>query len=112
MNNQIKIAGQDNVSIISSSWCANRSGICLSFAISIQVMSIDEIQEFGKQFVKAVKQSYGNFIDEYFYAKTDSPIVSATPDGQIIMLWSFQGQDDKRTRQGLKEYKIEQIKYN
>jgi hypothetical protein len=32
---KIKIASNDNVAIIDSSWCINRSGICLSFAIPI-----------------------------------------------------------------------------
>lgn len=108
----MKIAGSENYSIISSTWCTNRSGIVLSFAIPIQVMSIDEIKEFGKQFIKAIEQSYEELLKEYFYAKTETPIISATHGGEIIMLWSFQGDDNKKTREQLKQYKIDQIKYN
>lgn len=109
---KLKIAGETNYSIISSSWCFNRSGIALSFAISIDVMSVDEIKQFGKEFVRAVKQSYGSLIDEYFYAKTETPVIAATPQGEIIMLWSFQGEDNKQTKEKLKQSKIEEIKYN
>jgi hypothetical protein len=31
----MKIAGSENYSVISSTWCTNRSGIVLSFAIPI-----------------------------------------------------------------------------
>lgn len=108
----MKTAGNENYSIISSTWCVNRSGIILSFAIPIQVMSIDEIKEFGKQFIKAIEQPYKALLDEYFYAKTETPIISATNGGEIIMLWSFQGNDNKRTREQLKQYNIDYINYN
>lgn len=104
-------AGQDNVSIISSSWCSNRSGICLSFAISIEVMSLDEIEQFGKQFVKAVNASYKDLLKNYFYAKTQTPVICSTDKGQIIMLWSFQGDDDKELKQLLKQNGIKEIQY-
>lgn len=109
---KIKIASNDNVAIIDSSWCINRSGICLSFAIPIQVMSVDEIQDYGKEFMKAVNASHKNLIQHYFYAKTDTPIIAATSQGEIIMMWSFQGDNNKETKQELKNNNIKQINYD
>ena len=108
---KIKTAS-DNTAIIDSSWCFNRSGICLSFAISIQVMSIDEIKDFGKEFMKAVNAAHKNLLQHYFYAKTDTPIIAATPQGEIIMMWSFQGDDNKETKKELQNHNIKRIDYN
>lgn len=109
---KIKCASSENVAIIDSSWCINRAGVCLSFAIPIQVMSIDELKDYGKEFVKAINASHKDLITQYFYAKTDTPIVAATPQGEIIMMWSFQGDDNKETKQKLKEHNIKQINYD
>lgn len=109
---KIKVAGEQNVAIISSSWCVNRSGICLSFAIPIEVLSITQIEQYGKEFMRAVNQSYQELLEEYFYEKTDSPIISATSGGQIIMMWSFQGDNNKNTKERLQSFNIKQIKYN
>lgn len=109
---KVKVAGEENYAIINSSWCVNRAGITLSFAIPIQVMSVSEINDYGKEFVKAVNKSYQDLLKEYFYAKTETPIVTATPDGEIIMMWSFQGQDNKQTKSALKKLNIHEINYN
>ena len=37
----------DNVDVIHSAWCRNRSGVCLSFAIPVNVMSVTEINAYG-----------------------------------------------------------------
>ena len=105
-------AKEDNVAIIDSSWCVNRSGICLSFAIPIDVMSIDEIEMFGKEFMKAVDTSYKSMLQSYFYAKTDTPIITATHQGEIIMMWCFQGDNNKATKQILKDNNIKEIIYD
>lgn len=102
----------DNVDVISSSWCHNRSGVCLSFAIPTQVMSIEEIKVYGDEFVRAVKESYGRMIKDFFYAKTDTPIITATNSGELIMMWSFQGDDDDNTIHALKDAGIKEIKYD
>lgn len=105
--------GEDeNVSVISSSWCRTKAGICLTFGISIEVLSVDEISEFGKEFVKAVKKSYGKMLKEYFYPKSESPLVSPTPKGEIIMIWTFLGNDDEETERLLSEEGIEEIDFN
>ena len=107
-----RYASEDNVSIIDSSWCFNRSGICLSFAIPIQVMSVDEIEIYGKEFMKAVNLSYKSMIQSYFYAKTETPIITATHQGEIIMMWCFQGDDNKETRNVLINNDIKEITYD
>jgi len=58
-------------------------------------MSVDEIEIYGKEFMKAVNLSYKSMIQSYFYAKTETPIITATHQGEIIMMWSFQGDDNK-----------------
>lgn len=110
----IRISGgeDDNVAIISASWTKVKNGICLNFGIAMDVLSVDEISDFGNEFVKAVKQSYGSMLDELFYAKSESPLVSATPKGGIIMIWSFQGNDDAETKKALKNHKVKEIEYN
>ena len=105
-------ASEDNVAIIDSSWCFNRSGICLSFAIPIQVMSVDEIEIYGKEFMKAVNLSYKSIIQSYFYAKNETPIITATHQGEIIMMWSFQGDDNKQTKKALADNDIKEIIYD
>lgn len=105
-------ANNDNVSVIDSSWCLNRSGICLSFAISIDVMSIDEIDDFSKEFVKAINLSYKDMLNTYFYCKTETPIITATHQGEIIMMWSFQGDNNKETKKILKDNNIKEIIYD
>ena len=109
---KVKVAGEENYAIINSSWCVNRAGITLSFAISIQAMSVNDLNDYGKEFVKAVNKSYQDLLKEYFYAKTETPIVTATPDGEIIMMWSFQGQESDEIKNELKKYKIKQINYD
>lgn len=101
----------ENISVISSAWCKNRSGVCLSFAINIDAMSITEIKEYGDEFIEAVKRSYKNILHDHFYAKTDTPVVSSTVKGEIIMMWSFQGDDDEGTISALKSAGIKEIKY-
>ena len=103
---------EDNVDVIHSAWCHNRNGVCLSFAIPIQVMSVTEIKAFGDEFVRAVKESYNRLIKDYFYAKTDTPIISATDRGELIMMWSFQGDDDDSTIHALKDAGIKEVKYD
>lgn len=105
-------SGDENVSMISSSWCRTKAGICLTFGISIEVLSVDEIAEFGKEFVRAVKKSYGKMLKEHFYSKSDSPLVSPTPKGEIIMIWTFVGNDDKETEKMLLDEGIEEIEYD
>lgn len=102
---------EDNVDVIHSAWCHNRSGVCLSFAIPIQVMNITEIKTFGDEFVRAVKESYKRLIKDHFYAKTETPIVSSTDRGELIMMWSFQGDDDDSTIHALKDAGIKEVKY-
>ena len=41
----------DNVDVIHSAWCRNRSGVCLSFAIPVNVMSVTEINTYVQEFV-------------------------------------------------------------
>lgn len=106
------ICASNNTAIIDSSWCVNRSGICLSFAIPVEVMSITEIEDFGKEFMKAVNLSYKSVLKTYFYAKTETPIITATHQGEMIMMWSFQGDNNKETRQVLSENNIKEIIYD
>ena len=40
MEKIIRVATKEQTAVIDSSWCFNRSGICLSFAIPIEVMNI------------------------------------------------------------------------
>lgn len=102
----------DNVEIISSAWCQNRSGVCLSFAIRINVMSMTEIKAFGDEFIRAVKASYKRLIQDYFYAKTDTPLISSTDRGELIMIWSFQGNDDTATKNALRSAGIKKVDYD
>ena len=100
---------EDNVTLISSAWCRNRTGICLSFAVPMEVMDVDEISEFGEMFVDAVKASYGTMLSQLFGAKSAKPLVCATDGGELIMLWSFQGEDDDKTLEALDEAMVSQI---
>lgn len=100
----------DNVSVISSAWCRNRSGVCLSFAITMDVMDVDEIDQFCKLFIDAVNASYRSLVEQYFSPKSTKPLVCATDSGELIMLWSFQGDDDKATVEALKDASILEIK--
>ncbi len=102
-------ADDDNVTVISSSWCRTKSGIILSFAVPMDVLDVDEIVDYGKEFERAVKASYKDLLNEWFAAKTGAPVVAATPGGELIMLWSFQGEDDKETERAVKEAEIEEI---
>lgn len=101
----------ENVDIINSSWCRNNSGICLSFAIPVQVMSVTEFNAYGDEFVKAVKASYKKLISDFFYAKTDTPVISSTDRGEMIMIWSFQGNDNDSTVHALRDAGIMEVKY-
>lgn len=103
---------EDNVDVIQSSWCRNRSGVCLSFAIPVDVMSVDEIKAYGDEFVKAVNQSYKRLIEDHFYAKTDTPIIASTNHGEMLMMWSFQGGGDDGTVHALKDAGIKEVKYD
>lgn len=102
----------DNVDIISSAWCHNRSGVCLSFAIRMDVLTVTEIKAYGDEFVRAVKASYKTLIKDYFYAKTETPLVSATDRGELIMIWSFQGEDNDTTLHALRSAGIKEVKYD
>ena len=96
---------------ISSSWCINRSGICLSFAIPVQVLSINELTDYGREFVKVINSTYKSLLKN-FIAKSDTPLISATPSGEIIMIWSFQAEESNELKKELKEYKIPKIEYD
>ena len=102
----------DNVDVISSAWCYNRSGVCLSFAIPVQVMSVTEIKAYGDEFMRAVKESYKKLLKDYFYAKSDTPILTSIDSGELIMMWSFQGGDDNTTVHALKDAGIKEVKYD
>ena len=102
----------DNVEVISSAWCYNRSGVCVSFAIPVQVMSVTEIKAYGDEFVRAVKASYKTLLKNFFYSKTDTPVISSTDRGEMIMIWSFQGNDDDETVRALKDAGIKEVKYD
>ena len=102
---------EDNVDVIHSAWCRNRSGVCLSFAIPVNVMSVTEITAYGEEFVRAVQASYKKLLKDYFYSKTDTPIISAADNGEMIMMWSFQGGDDDSTLHALKDAGIKEVKY-
>ena len=108
---RMKYASSDR-NKIDSSWCINKVGICISFAIAIDVLSLEEIDEFGKQFMKTVKSTFGKFLDSYCYSKTDTPVISATNNGGLIMLWSFQAENNKNVVELLKECGIKQVKYD
>jgi len=99
----------DNVTVISSSWCENRAGIVLSFAVPMDVLDIEEIDDYGKEFKRAVKASYKEIIDDWFVPKTPSPVVAPTTGGELIMLWSFQGDDDRDTRKAVEDAGIAKI---
>lgn len=101
----------DNVDIISSAWCFTPAGICLSFAIRIGVMTSSDIKIYSDEFIRAVKASYKSLIRDYFYAKSDEPMVSATDRGELIMIWSFQGDDNDATKHALKTAGIKEVKY-
>ena len=101
----------DNVTVISSAWCRNRAGACVSFAVPIMVMDLGEIADFGGQFRETVEDAYGDMLEEKFSPKTDDPIVCATPAGEMIMMWSFQGDDDDDTVGTLRSHRIDEIKY-
>ncbi len=103
---------EDNVDVISTAWCYNRSGVCLSFAIPVQVMSITDIQTYGNEFIRAVNASYRSLIRDYFYAKTETPVISSTDMGEMIMIWSFQGDDSDDTVRALKDAGIKEVKYD
>lgn len=106
------ISSEDNESVfISASWCINRSGICLSFAIPIDVLSIDELNDYSDEFVKVIKSTYKNLLKN-FIAKSDTPLISATPSGEIIMIWSFQADESNELKKELKENKIMEIEYD
>lgn len=108
----IKIAeSDDNVTLISSQWCYNRNGICLSFAVSIPVLTIDQINDLSKQFMKEIKKSYTNLLHDYFYAKMETPIITATDEGELIMMWSFQGDNDNKTKEAIKQFNIKEVQY-
>ncbi len=98
--------------VISASWCKNRAGICLQFAIPLEVMDVESIVEFSTAFMEAIQKSYGNLLRNDFYSITESPIVCSASGGDLILLWSFQGVDDKATRDALKENNVKQIKYD
>jgi hypothetical protein len=51
-------------------------------------------------------------LQTYFYAKTETPIITATHQGEIIMMWSFQGDNNKATRQILRDNDIKEITYD
>ena len=101
----------DNVTVISSSWCKTRVGIVLSFAVPIEVMDIDEINKFAELFVDAVKESYGSLIKKEFVAKTEKPMICATHEGEIIMIWSFVGDSNTQTVLSLRNAGIIEMKY-
>ena len=108
----VHFAGDDDdVTVISAAWCRNRAGVCLSFAVPIMVMDLGEIAEFGEQFRETVDEAYGNMIEERFSPKTTDPIVCSTPVGELIMMWSFQGDDDDETVGTLRSFRIDEIKY-
>lgn len=110
-NGRIRMASGDGTTLISSIWCVNRAGICLSFAVSIDVMDTVEIGQFGKSFEDAVNESFSDILKTYFIAKSSHPLVCCTDDGELIMLWSFQGDDDEDTRAVMKDNGIKEIKY-
>ena len=98
--------------VISAAWCKNRSGICLQFAIPIEVMDVESIAELSSQLMEAIGNAYGELIGNDFFCTTKTPIVCATNGGDLLLLWSFQGVDDKATRDVLKKNNVEQIKYD
>lgn len=101
----------DNVTVISAAWCRNRAGACVSFAVPIMVMDLGEIADFGGQFRETVEDAYGNMLEEKFSPKTEDPIVCSTPAGELIMMWSFQGDGDDDTVGTLRNFRIDEIKY-
>jgi len=101
----------DNVTVISAAWCMNRAGVCVSFAVPIMVMDLGEIADFGAQFRETVEDAYGNMLEEKFSPKTEDPIVCSTPAGELIMMWSFQGDGDDETVGMLRNFRIDEIKY-
>ena len=109
-----KYADDDGVKtiVMSVAWCKNHSGICLQFAIPLEVMDVESVAELGKQLMKAIGSAYGELIDNDFLPITKCPIVCTTAGGELVLLWSFQGVDDKATRDALKKSNVEQIKYD
>ena len=101
----------DNVTVISAAWCRNRSGVCVSFAVPIDVMGTGELLEFGNLFKDTVMDAYGDMLKEMFISKTDDPLVSATHGGELIMLWSFQGENDESTLKSIRNHRIQEIDY-
>lgn len=102
---------KEHVTIISSSWCRNRAGICLSFAVPVEVMDTDELSEFGKMFVDAVYEPYEDLIKKSFVPKTEMPLI-ASHDGELIMIWSFQAEDNEDLAETLRKNNIQEIDYN
>lgn len=102
---------EEHVTIISSSWCKNRSGICLSFAVPVDVMDTDQLSEFGDMFVDAVYEPYGKMIKESFIPKTEKPLI-ASHDGELIMIWSFQADNNQDIIDTLMKNNIQEINYD
>lgn len=109
-----KYADDDGVKtiVISAAWCKNHSGICLQFAIPLEVMDVESVAELGEQLMETIGSAYGELIGNDFLATTKCPIVCTTTGGELVLLWSFQGVDDKATRDALKKNNVEQIKYD
>lgn len=101
----------DEVTLISSAWCVTKGGLQLSFAVPIDVMDVDEICTFGKMFVDAVNESYGDMIKQYFISKSETPIVCSTDGGETLMMWTFSAEDTDEVRGALKGNGIHYIKY-
>ena len=108
----LRVAKEKESEYIDSTWCLISGGITLSFAIAVDVMDVDGIADFGKQFEKAVKKSWSSLLKRCgFEPKTGSPLLSPTNLGELVMIWAFSCEDTDQNRKEMRESGIREISY-
>lgn len=104
------VIANNNTIIVDSSYTKSKGGIIVSFAFPVGANEIEIIVELGKMFVEYIQKDFGKMLSDFFFAKTQSPVVFSKGE-ELFMVWAFVARDDEKALKEIKKRKIKEISY-